>query len=160
MLRRDEKALQEKYNFYWWFSAIAVCLGIVVPILAGSTLLQVPPFKSAWWTPTAGVLVLLASVMTALHRGLNCEAYHATCRKVLMSMHGLILAYGDLANDPPKDPGPAFAELEARLAELYDGAADVISVQPTPIDVAGLKRRRPKGSTPNLRAGRTAGSAN
>jgi hypothetical protein len=126
-LRQEETSLRGKYRLYWGFSGFAVGLGIVAPILAGSALLKTLPGASPWWPTAAGLLALAASIFTALHKGLNCEAYQALARKTLMTLRGLILGYEGLAPLPTDDLPPAFTALETRLATFYSDVADVLN---------------------------------
>jgi hypothetical protein len=134
-LRKDARSLRWKYRTYWGFSGFAVCLGVAAPILAGSQLLKILPEIGAWWPKLVGALALLTSVLTAIHKHLKCEEYQALCRKVLMELRGLIVAYQDFKvltldpSAPDKDldgPEKAFKKLEERLTSFYEAYPHVL----------------------------------
>lgn len=133
---RDERATQRTLRWYERFSRVAVFLGIVVPILASSTVVSSLSEKHSDWPFWTGLLTVVAAVLLALHKGLNCDSFHAKARATLTQMRGLAMAYERLLSNPDVEaaamPAP-FELLEDRLVQLYDKFADVLPMRPTKV---------------------------
>jgi hypothetical protein len=71
-LLRDEQGVQKKLGQLRTLSRIAVILGIVAPILAGSTVAAAWLNDRTYWPLATGILTLVASAGVALHKGLDC----------------------------------------------------------------------------------------
>jgi len=133
-LRQEELAAEQRrltrlLGRYRVFSHVAVLLGIVVPVLAGSELAN--PTSALLNYQLAGLsgrlmlamAVLATAMLTALHKGLNCEAYHAGCLRAVNTLQSLVEGYE--AVGASHDPAAAVAALEARLREFRETAFDV-----------------------------------
>jgi len=128
----DEKDLQRTLRRYQAFSNVAVVCGIVVPILAGSTVLTSIRGIVGWWPIASGAFMLVASVLIAVHKGLNCDAFHAKCRAALAQLRVLAMDYERVLNGPTHDGSAAvFDALELRLAAFYKDFMDVLPMRPT-----------------------------
>jgi hypothetical protein len=114
-------------------SWLCVAAGIVFPILAGSALLGSPEIFGPGWKLWGGILVLLAAVLTALHKGLNCEAHHAEAKKTIHGIRDLVEGYEAALFLGADEFGPQLTALEARRAGLRANAFDV-----PPARIAGI----------------------
>lgn len=133
-LRQEELALEQRrlarlLVAYQTFSHVAVLAGIVVPVLAASELanpnspLLNHPLLGASARVWLAIAVVITAVLTALHKGLNCEAYHAGCRRALNTLQSLVEGYE--AVGASHDPAATVAALEARLRGYRETAFDV-----------------------------------
>jgi hypothetical protein len=130
-LLADERKLQWTLRLYTAFSQIAVVLGIVVPILAGSTVLASIQ-NVAGWPIITGLLTLVASVLVAIHKGLNCDAFHGRCREALAELRSIAMSYERLLSRPPaEDHHKALGPVEARLDRFYQSFCDVLPIRAT-----------------------------
>jgi hypothetical protein len=135
-LLNDETKVQGRLKLYAFLSRVAVILGIVAPILAGSTVLA-SYSKVDHWPVVGGVLTLLASAGVALHKGLDCERYHGKCHDALAELRSLATAYDCLLSDAQaNDDKGGFAALEVRLDKFYKNYADVLPLRPTHLSQA------------------------
>ena len=146
-LLADEQKVQRRLRLYGLLSSVAVILGIVAPILAGSTLLASSSHLAGWPT-IGGILTLLASGGVALHKGLDCDRYHGKCRQALAELRSLATAYDRLfAGVRADDDLEVFTALETRLDTFYRTSADVLPLRPTrltalPTDGSSVARGR------------------
>jgi hypothetical protein len=124
-LLEEERHHRRRLRLLRGLSWICVLAGIAFPILAGSALLGSPDLFGPKWKLWGGILVLLAAVLTAIHKGLNCEAHHAECRRVIHQIRDLIESYEAALVLGPDDPEPQVATLEARRRELRSQAFEV-----------------------------------
>jgi hypothetical protein len=121
--------LRRRVGFYRRFSHVAVFSGIVFPVLAGSTLLG--DAAKDWtvlgvpWPMLAGGLALLATVLTAVHKGFDCEKYQANARLVLHEALSLIEGYETLRLLEGAAFGARLEILEARLEAFRKRGFDV-----------------------------------
>jgi hypothetical protein len=130
-LLADEIKIQSRLRIYGFFSWVALVLGIIVPILAGSTVLAALNPASGW-PLVSGILTLIASAGVALHKGLGCEAYHAKGHQALAELRSLVTAYGRLlAGAPINDNVDSFPVLEARLDKFYRDYEELLPRRPT-----------------------------
>jgi hypothetical protein len=138
-LRQDELAVEQRrltrlLSFYQGFSYVAVLLGIVVPVLAGSGLVSEGGLL-ATHRQLLAVAVVVTGMLTALHKGMNCEAYQAGSRRAINTLQSLIEGYGAIA--VARDPAAAIEALEARLQQFRETAFDVPPLrQPRHVPVA------------------------
>ncbi len=132
-LLADERKAQRTLYCYAAFSNIAVICGLVVPILAGSTVLaSYQKDHGGNWPLLSGILTLAASVLVAVHRGLNCEGYHVKCRGALAELRSLAMSYERLLNTvAPEIAEQTFETLEARLVDFYKQFVEVLPLRPT-----------------------------
>jgi hypothetical protein len=137
-LTAEETAIESKL---WWmrkFSHVAVVFGIVVPVLAGSTLASnggLLEDLKIW----IAVAVVLGGALTALHKGLDCEAYHAACMRSIHELRSLIESFQASVTLDADKRQATFAELESRLRRYRERARDVPPKLPAPI-IDKLKR--------------------
>lgn len=123
-LTDEASHLERKLLRYTRFSSIAVLFGIVVPILAGSALVTEGGVLEHYkWL--VAIAVFAAAVLTAVHKGLNCEAYHAECRQAIHALRSIIEGFEAAVTLQAGQLPPAIGELEARLQHYRERAFDV-----------------------------------
>jgi hypothetical protein len=134
-LLADEQKIQARIRIYELLSSFAIVLGIIVPILAGSTVLASVNNISCW-PVVSGTLTLIASVGVALHKGLGCDRYHARCHQALAELRFLTTAYGRLLSDVHGDDHKnGFEAIEARLDRFYRDYVDILPLRATRLGV-------------------------
>lgn len=112
--RREYELTVEQRAFEIWlgllepFGAFSKGCGIVLPLLAGFTLLSQPEFLGENWEPISGCLSLLAAMLTGIHTGLECDDHQAECRRLIKMLRSLVEGY-QAAKATDKD------ELQARF---------------------------------------------
>lgn len=126
-LPAEQRRLTRSLAFYRAFSHVAVLLGIVVPVLAGSGLVSDGGVLVAHRQLLA-IAVVATAMLTALHKGLNCEVYHAGCRRAVNTLQSLVEGYEALGASSA--PGAALADLEARLRQFRETAFDIPPIRP------------------------------
>ncbi len=122
----EESRLESKLPRYKRFSDVAVLSGIVVPILAGSTLITAGGVLETCKGYVA-IAVFAAAVLTAVHEGLNCEAYHAECRQAIHALRSIIEGLEATVALEANQLQPAISELEVRLQHYRERAFDTPS---------------------------------
>jgi hypothetical protein len=122
-LQARRKKIWRKYRCYRGFSLVAVCLGIVAPILAGAALTKGLPGLPSWWGPFVGILALLAAIATALHKGLHCEEYQVRCRAVLAKIDIMTIGYDALRF--PDEVDQQFRAMDEKLTKFHQDESDV-----------------------------------
>lgn len=123
-LTAEETAIESKLWLMRKFSHIAVVFGIVVPVLAGSTLASTAGLLDDYKTWIA-VAVVLSGALTALHKGLDCEAYHAWCMRSIHELRSLIEGFQASVTLDADKRQATFADLEVRLRRYRERARDV-----------------------------------
>jgi hypothetical protein len=86
--------------------ALEMWLGILTPIrwsmviamtvlsaIGGATILQKFGSPGPWFLLIAGVCTLIASIFSALHTALGCDAHQAACRRLVSEFRGLESAF-------------------------------------------------------------------
>jgi hypothetical protein len=120
----EEAAIESRLRFYRGFSHFAVLCGIVVPMLAGSTLVS----NGGMLSDAADYIafaVFVTGALTALHKGLNCEAYHAECMRSIHELRSLVEGYEAIITLSPDQTPEALDKLEARLQRYRERASDI-----------------------------------
>jgi hypothetical protein len=125
-LPAEQRRLSRLLVLYQSYSHVAVLLGIVVPVLAGSGLVSTGGLL-ADHKQLLAIAVVVTAMLTALHKGLNCEAYHAGCRRAVNTLQSLVDGYEAVGASP--DPGAAVADLETRLRQFRESAFDIPPVR-------------------------------
>lgn len=121
-LLREERQYRIKLSIYGWLSWICVAVGIVVPLLVGSALLASPAGFGPRWGNIAGALALLAAILTGLHKGFKCEAYHDECRRQIHTLRSIVEGLEATVVLEGQQLSAEVETLEARLRDLRAGA--------------------------------------
>lgn len=123
-LKERHASLRRRNRLYWCFSGLDVGFGVVAPILAGSSLLKGQEGAS---DKVIGFLVLIAAILTAMHKAYGCDAYQARCRKVLAGLYGLISETQILLDLPPEKPADALKRIQERQVKFHQEWADILA---------------------------------
>lgn len=124
-LLREEDTIRGRLIPYHLFSQVAVVLGIVVPLLAGSALLTPLQAQSPDVKLWIGGFALLAAVLTAIHKGLNCETYQAQARVTSHRLRSLVEGFERTRALDPAALVAALEVLERRLEDLRASAFEI-----------------------------------
>ena len=123
-LTNEERRLELRLRTFRAFSQVAVLGGIVVPLLAGSMLVtEGGPLAS--YKPAIAIAVFITSALTALHKGLNCEAYHGECTRAIHELRSLVEGFEATVVLRADQVQPALDKLETRLQRYRERASDI-----------------------------------
>ena len=128
--QRERELVVEQRAFEIWlgvlepFGAFSKGCGIVLPLIAGFTLLSQPDFFGGTWELISGSLSLVAAILTGIHTGLKCDDHQAECRRLIKVLQSLVEGYQAARTADDSDLQNKFDELEIRLKELR-GSSDV-----------------------------------
>jgi hypothetical protein len=126
-LSREETSYRRKLVILRWASAVCVIAGIAFPLLAGSALLSSPDiFDNALWARLSGGLILIAAILTGLHKGLKCEAYQTECKRVIHALRSLIEGFEATAYLAEAEVRAAVDPLERRLQDIRKDAFEIL----------------------------------
>ena len=124
--QREYELKVEQRAFEIWlgvlepFGAFSRACGIVLPLVAGFTLLGQSKYLGGTWELISGSLALMAAILTGIHTGLKCDDHQAECRRLIKSFKSLVEGYQAARITDENELKTRFNELEARLKELRD----------------------------------------
>lgn len=104
------------------FGAFSKGCGIVLPLVAGFTLLGQSKFWGVSWELFSGSLSLVAAILTGIHTGLKCDDHQAVCRRSIKVLQSLVEGYQAAKAADESELKNRFSELEVRLKELRDSS--------------------------------------
>jgi hypothetical protein len=122
--QREAECKAESYSFNerlkWLGRAnwITVLIPSLLVVVVGSALFT----AGNEWKTIIGYSTLTAALLTAIHKGLNCDAYQLECSRLIQAYHELETRYRTLHEVPKKDWLDDFLKLETQLAEVREGA--------------------------------------
>jgi hypothetical protein len=125
-IQREYELEVEQRAFEIWlgvlepFGAFSKACGIVLPLIAGFTLLGQPNYLGGNWEIISGSLSLMTAILTGIHTGLKCDDHQAECRQLIKSFKSLVEGYQAAKIADESELKTRFHELEARLKELRD----------------------------------------
>ena len=99
-------------------SSVCVGGGIVLPLIAGFTLLGQSELFGRNWELFSGGLSLLAAILTGIHTGFKCEQHQAECRRLIKELKSLAEDYEAAKVIPENELEAKLNELETRRREL------------------------------------------
>lgn len=115
--RLESQLLSKRLHQLGYANWITVLIPSLLGLIAGSAI-----FATDKWTAMIGGATLTAALLTAIHKGLDCDAYQNECRRLIQAYSGLATRYRTL-HEVQKDNGlDDFLKLENRLAELMETA--------------------------------------
>jgi hypothetical protein len=123
-LTAEESALERRLRLFRGFSHVAVLGGIIVPMLAGSALVAEGGMLTSYG-PVIAVAVFITSALTALHKGLDCEAYHSECMRSIHELRSLVEGFQSTVALPADKVQATLDQLEARLQRYRERALDI-----------------------------------
>jgi len=91
---------------------ITVLVPSLLGVVAGSAIFA--DDNSLW----LGIAALMAALLTAIHKGLNCDAHQQECRRLVQEYSSLELRYRTLRQVEKADAKADLLTLEENLAEL------------------------------------------
>ena len=125
-LLNEEGRYRTRLTAYRWMSWVCVAAGIVFPAIAGSALLAAPEFFGREGRARiGGALVLLAGILTGLHKAFKCEAYHEDARQRIHALRSLVEGYETTALVDGDELRARFDALESKREELRARPFDV-----------------------------------
>lgn len=107
---------------------ITVLVPSLLGVIAGSALFA--DASSSWLGLNAstwlGIATLIAAILTAIHKGLDCDAHQAECRRLVQAYRGLEVRYRTLAEIETPAVVDELLALDAALAELRESQTATI----------------------------------
>lgn len=94
---------------------LTVLVPSLLALVAGSAL-----FAGEDWSPFVAGAALFAAILSAIHKGLNCDTYQADCRRLLKAYRAHSVGYRTLNELEPNDREIRLLELEAKLEALSE----------------------------------------
>lgn len=111
-----------------WFTIIIPAL---LGVLAGSGIFV--DSESSWRGYEASTLIgwgtLFAAILTAIHKGLDCEAHQAECRRLVQIYRGFEVRYRTLAQIENPNIVEELLALDSELGELRQSQTATINPQ-------------------------------
>lgn len=107
--------LAKRLGFFSYMNWITVLVPLILAGGAGSAF-----FAGNNWASWIGATALLGALLTAIHKGLNCDAHQSECRRLIQSYGGLAARYRTLHEIDKKDGESRLLELEETLANLRE----------------------------------------
>lgn len=111
----------KRLRFFSKTNWITVLVPSLLGVIAGSAIADA---DSMW----LGIGVLVAALLMAVHRGLDCDAHQAECRRLVQNYRGLETRYRTLAQIEKSTVVEELLELDADLADLR--ASQTATVNP------------------------------
>ena len=107
-----------KFSILNWFT---VLLPSILGVGAASIYFAGPEHKEI-----IAIFTGLAALLSAIHKGLNCESHQSECRRLMSEYRALVVAYRSLGDIEPEDYRVALLTLESKFAEL--AKTDTVSI--------------------------------
>lgn len=114
----ESQAFNKRLKLFGYTNWITVIVPSLLAVTAGSALFA----DNDEWKLTVGLSALIAALLTAIHKGLDCDAYQAEARRLIQAYNGMATRYRTLHESRKENWLQDFLELEDRLAELREGA--------------------------------------
>lgn len=121
-LKIEQRAFEIHLGVLEPFGAFSKGCGIVLPLVAGFTLLGQSKLLSGTWELISGSLSLVAAILTGIHTGLKCDDHQAECRRLIKALQSLVEGYQAARTADESELKNRFSELETRLKELRNSS--------------------------------------
>ena len=110
---------------------ITVLVPSLLGVLAGSGLFATSDFKWLWFETSTwiGIGTLLAAILTAIHKGLDCDAHQSECRRLVQVYRGLEVRYRTLAQIETSSIVDELLALDSELGELRLSQTATVNTQ-------------------------------
>ena len=92
---------------------LTVLVPSLLALIAGSAF-----FAGDDWTPFVAIAALVAAVLSAIHKGLDCDNHQKDCRRLLCEYRALAVGYRKIAEIEPNEAEQELAALEDLLRGL------------------------------------------
>ncbi len=112
-----------RLRFFSKTNWITVLVPSLLGVIAGSALFT--ESSSIW----IGIGALAAALLTAVHKGLNCDAHQAECRRLVQAYRGLEVRYRTLRQIATPTIVEEMLALDSELAELCQSQTATINPQ-------------------------------
>ena len=112
-----------RLRFFSKTNWITVLIPSLLGVTAGSA------FFASSTSPFLGIAALVAALLTAIHKGLDCDAHQAECRRLIQSYRELETRYRTLAQIEKIDVVAELLDLDDQLAELRSSQTATINPQ-------------------------------
>ncbi|MEH6471932.1 MAG: hypothetical protein V7752_11830 [Halopseudomonas sp.] len=112
-----------RLRFFSKTNWITVLVPSLLGVVAGSALFA--PSSSVWM----GVGVLLAALLAAVHKGLDCDAHQTECRRLVQAYRGLEVRYRTLHQIETATIVDQLLALDNTLAELRESQNATVDPQ-------------------------------
>ncbi len=121
--RERANFFDERLRFFSKTNWITVLVPSLLGVLAGSALFS--DSGSVW----IGLGALAAALLTAVHKGLDCDTHQVECRRLVQAYRGLETRYRTLRQIESSDIAEELRALDAELAELRQSQAATVNPQ-------------------------------
>lgn len=121
----NEKALyfESRLRFFSKTNWITVIVPSLLGVIAGSALFSTT--NSVW----LGIGALIAALLTAIHKGLDCDSHQTECRRLVQAYRGLETRYRTISDIKSDSACKQLVKLDEQLAELKESQLATTSPQ-------------------------------
>ena len=109
--RIEAEAFIIRLDFLSKTNWITIVIPALLAAIAGAAL-----FSDTEWTKLTGTAALLSALLTAIHKGRNCDAHQAECQRLAQAYNGLATKYRTIRDLDMPGMEDKMLELEASLA--------------------------------------------
>lgn len=114
-------AFKARVRVFGWTNWITIVVPSLLAAFAGAAV-----FADSEWRVLTGSAALLSALLTAIHKGRNCDAYQAECQRLAQTYDGLAARYRTLYQLDIDNAEKKLLELDATLAVVREtSVADV-----------------------------------
>ncbi|MBQ0718660.1 MAG: hypothetical protein KBT88_00510 [Gammaproteobacteria bacterium] len=111
-----------KLRFFSKTNWITVLVPSLLGVVAGSALFAEPGFSFLGFETSTSIWIglgtLAAAVLTAVHKGLDCDAHQAECRRLVQGYRSLEVRYRTLAQIETPNIVEILLALDSELGEI------------------------------------------
>ena len=102
---------------------ITILMPALLSVLAGGTILSEPTLLGPNVKLFAGVCALAASLLTTVHKALDCDAHQAECDRLRRAFGALETEYDNIRVCQPEDLAAKIERANQRMEQLRESAA-------------------------------------
>lgn len=124
----EQECLVEKRALELWLGRLTplkwTCVGggVVLPLIAGFTLLGETDALGKYWPLISGALALVAAALTGLHTALKCDPHQAECHRLINAYADIVTSIQSASASDDRSAREQKVEIEARLRETRKSA--------------------------------------
>jgi hypothetical protein len=110
---------------------VTVLIPSLLGVLAGSGLFAKSDLKWLWFETSTwiGIGTLLAAILAAIHKGLDCDAHQVECRRLVQEYRGLEVRYRTLAQIETPNIVDELLTLDSELGELRHSQTATVNMK-------------------------------
>ncbi len=105
---------ESRLRFFSKTNWITVIVPSLLGVIAGSALFS--SINSVW----LGVGTLIAALLTAIHKGLDCDSHQSECRRLVQAYRGLETRYRTISDLKLDNASKLLVDIDEQLAELKE----------------------------------------